>query len=138
MPNHITSRLKITGDATKVAEVFYFIKADEPDEKGELPSVRPRENRSHAQSPRHRFFLSGRGRHEVSLLHGRQRTGAQCDVGLSWMLTTLDSIGSSPLSWYVHCSAIDYSTGAIIGNIHDNPELLVGKSNLKERKYEND
>ena len=34
MPNHITSRLKITGDATKVAEVFYFIKADEPDEKG--------------------------------------------------------------------------------------------------------
>ena len=62
----------------------------------------------------------------------------QCDVGLSWMLTTLDSIGSSPLSWYVHCSAIDYSTGAIIGNIHDNPELLVGKSNLKERKYEND
>lgn len=34
MPNHITSRLKITGDATKVAEVFNFIKADEPDKEG--------------------------------------------------------------------------------------------------------
>lgn len=34
MPNHITSRLKIMGDATKVAEVFNFIKADEPDKDG--------------------------------------------------------------------------------------------------------
>lgn len=34
MPNHITSRLKITGEATKVAEVFNFIKADEPDKGG--------------------------------------------------------------------------------------------------------
>lgn len=34
MPNHITSRLKITGDATKVAEVFSSIKADEPDKEG--------------------------------------------------------------------------------------------------------
>lgn len=34
MPNHITSRLKITGEATKVAEVFNFIKADEPDKDG--------------------------------------------------------------------------------------------------------
>lgn len=36
MPNHITSRLKITGEATKVAEVFNFIKADKPDKEGNL------------------------------------------------------------------------------------------------------
>lgn len=35
MPNHITSRLKITGEATKVAEVFNFIKADDPYKDGE-------------------------------------------------------------------------------------------------------
>lgn len=34
MPNHITSRLKITGNATKVAEVFNYIKADVPDKEG--------------------------------------------------------------------------------------------------------
>lgn len=34
MPNHITSRLKITGEATKVAEVFNFIKADTPEKDG--------------------------------------------------------------------------------------------------------
>ena len=63
---------------------------------------------------------------------GYVRWEEQCDVGLQWVLTTLDSIGSSPLNWYVHCVAIDYSTGIIIGNIHDNPELLEGTSNGKK------
>lgn len=49
-----------------------------------------------------------------------------CDVGLQWMLTTLDSKGSSPLRWCAHCVAVDYSTGVIVGNIHDNPESLKG------------
>lgn len=34
MPNHITSRLTITGEAAEVAKVFAFIKADEPDKDG--------------------------------------------------------------------------------------------------------
>lgn len=34
MPNHITSRLTISGDAQEVAKVFNFIKADEPDKDG--------------------------------------------------------------------------------------------------------
>ena len=57
---------------------------------------------------------------------GYVRWESQCDVGLQWVLTTMDSKGSAPLNWYVHCCAIDYSTGEIIGNIHDNPELLKG------------
>lgn len=55
---------------------------------------------------------------------GYVRWESQCDVGLEWVLTTMDSTASDPLNVYVHCVAIDYSTGAIIGNIHDNPELL--------------
>lgn len=55
---------------------------------------------------------------------GYVRWEGQCDVGLQWVLTTLDSVGSAPLNWYVNCVAIDYSTGVIIGNIHDNPELI--------------
>lgn len=58
---------------------------------------------------------------------GYVRWEGQCDVGLQWVLTTMDSTGSSPLNWYVHCCAIDYSTGIVIGNIHDNPDLLNGK-----------
>lgn len=58
---------------------------------------------------------------------GYVRWDGQCDVGLQWVLSTLDSMGSSPLNWYVHCVAIDYSTGIVIGNIHDNPDLLNGK-----------
>lgn len=57
---------------------------------------------------------------------GYVRWESQCDVGLQWVLTSMDSMGSSPLNWYAHCCAIDYSTGVIIGNIHDNPELLKG------------
>lgn len=55
---------------------------------------------------------------------GYVRWDSQCDVGMEWVLTTMDSVGSNPLNVYVHCVAIDYSTGVIIGNIHDNPELL--------------
>lgn len=58
---------------------------------------------------------------------GYVRWEGQCDVGLQWVLTTLDSVGSAPLNWYVHCCAIDYSTGEIIGSIHDNPELIRDK-----------
>lgn len=58
---------------------------------------------------------------------GYVRWESQCDVGLQWVLTSLDSMGSSPLNWYVHCCAIDYSTGVIIGNIHNNPELIKNK-----------
>lgn len=57
---------------------------------------------------------------------GYVRWESQCDVGLQWVLTSMDSMGSSPLNLYAHCCAIDYSTGIIIGNIHDNPELLKG------------
>lgn len=57
---------------------------------------------------------------------GYVRWESQCDVGLQWVLTSMDSMGSSPLNWYAHCCAIDYSTGVIIGNIYDNPELLKG------------
>ena len=55
---------------------------------------------------------------------GYVRWESQCDIGMEWVLTTMDSTGSDPLNVYVHCVAIDYSTGVIIGNIHDNPELL--------------
>lgn len=58
---------------------------------------------------------------------GYVRWEEQCDVGLEWVLTSMDSTGSSPLNHYVHCVAIEYSTGSIIGNIHDNPELLSEK-----------
>lgn len=58
---------------------------------------------------------------------GYVRWESQCDVGLQWVLTTMDSTGSCPLNWYVHCCAIDYSTGIVIGNIHDDPDLLNGK-----------
>lgn len=34
MPNHITSRLTISGDAQEVAKVFDFIKSDQPDKNG--------------------------------------------------------------------------------------------------------
>lgn len=57
---------------------------------------------------------------------GFVRWEEQCDVGLEWTLTALDSSGFSPLNWYVHCVAIDYSTGAIVGNIYDNPGRLKG------------
>lgn len=57
---------------------------------------------------------------------GYVRWEDQCDVGLEWTLASMDSSGFSPLNWYVHCVAIGYSTGIIIGNIHDNPELLKG------------
>lgn len=62
---------------------------------------------------------------------GYVRWESQCDVGLQWVLTSMDSKGSSPLNWYAHCCAIDYSTGVIIGNIHDNPDMLKGGSNDK-------
>lgn len=49
---------------------------------------------------------------------------SQCDVGLCWGLTALDQSGSWLLNQTAHRNFIDYSTGIIIGNIHDNPELL--------------
>lgn len=50
--------------------------------------------------------------------------GSQCDVGLCWQLTDLEKTGSWWLKKTVHRIAVDYSTGRIIGNIHDNRELL--------------
>ena len=46
----------------------------------------------------------------------------QCDVGLCYVLT--DKNGSWNLNQTVHRNQIDFCTGIIIGNIHDNPELL--------------
>lgn len=49
---------------------------------------------------------------------------SQCDVGLCWILSDLDDSGAWDLKQTVHRNCIDFSTGDIIGNIHDNPELL--------------
>ncbi len=51
----------------------------------------------------------------------------QCDVGLQWMLKDLEQKGSWALRQTVHRNRINFSTGEIIGNIHDNPELLKTK-----------
>lgn len=49
---------------------------------------------------------------------------SQCDVGLCWILTDLEQQGAWHLNQTVHRNCIDYSTGTVIGNIHDNPELM--------------
>lgn len=46
----------------------------------------------------------------------------QCDVGLCWVVS--NEKGSWNLNQTVHRNQIDFCTGTIIGNIHDNPELL--------------
>lgn len=53
--------------------------------------------------------------------------GSQCNVGLCWFLTDLANSGSWELRQTIHRNAIDFSTGEIIGNIFDNPELLKNK-----------
>lgn len=45
----------------------------------------------------------------------------QCDVGLCWVLD--NGYGCWNLKQTVHRNCIDYSTGKVVGNVFENPEL---------------
>jgi hypothetical protein len=50
----------------------------------------------------------------------------QCDVGLCW---TLDNGGGAwNLNQLVHRNMIDYCTGEIVGNMHENPNMFLEQS----------